>query len=394
MTLGRRGLLLAVAAAASIVVAWIFGLPEVAIVGAAGLVLVAASAASLVLRPPALDTRRVVHPTRVPMGEPCEVRVTAANPGTRRSPVLTLCDEVGRFGQARLQLAPISPGSRSTALYSLPTNRRGVHRIGPLTLTDQDPFGLVVRRREQPEVVGVMVLAPTWPLAPLPGAAGDEPEHGSRSLTSLSTVDEEFASLREYVPGDDIRRIHWPSTARLGAPVVRQFDVPWQRRTTVLLDLRAAAHDDASFERAVSAAASVVELAAARDELVRFVTTAGADAGFVPATGHLEELQDRLAMIEPDVRDEVRDGRLVSTLDDLRTSTVGRLVCCVGTVDPPAAAALARLDRSVDVLVVVTTSASGAAQPVRTSVHHDGTRRLDVEWEHGLRSLTAGIDRR
>ena len=81
-------------------------------------------------------------------------------------------------------------------------------------------------------------------------------------MTSSSTVDEEFASLREYVSGDDFRRIHWPSTARLGTPVVRQFDVPWQRRTTVLVDLRAAAHDDRSFERAVTAAASVVELAA------------------------------------------------------------------------------------------------------------------------------------
>ena len=68
---------------------------------------------------------------------------------------------------------------------------------------------------------------------------------------------DDFYALRDYVVGDDLRRVHWPSTARHDELMVRQDEMPWQGRATVLLDVRRAAHTAASLELAVSAAASV-----------------------------------------------------------------------------------------------------------------------------------------
>ena len=409
MTLTRRGVVVVAASLAVAVLAWLFGLPETAMLSAAALGAVAVAAVTVAIARPDLTVHRSARPGRVRVGDTCEIHLSITNSGRRRSPVVTLSDQVSGFGRARLAVAPIAPGSGSTARYSLPTSRRGVQRVGPLTITSEDAFGLVVRRVEAGGGAAVMVLPRTWQLTPLAATVGEEPEHGSRSLTSSSTVDEEFAALREYVSGDDIRRIHWPSTARLGSPVVRQFDVPWQRRTTVVVDLRAAAHDDLSFERTVSAAASVIELAAVRDELVRLVTTDGADSGFVPAASDLDELTDRLAVVEADHGDH-RGDRLVATLEHLRRTQTGRPIVCAGAADGAAATGLAEFQREVPGAAVVlcgtaprpdapavdpttltvdpaTVAAAGAAL-----VRFDGTRSLSEVWIEGT-SVAAAVDR-
>ena len=79
--------------------------------------------------------------------------------------------------------------------------------------------------------------------------------HGWRT-PGLQTGGDEFHSLRPYVIGDDLRRVHWPTTARRDELTVRQDERHQQGRTTVMLDVRRAVHDEASFERAVSATAS------------------------------------------------------------------------------------------------------------------------------------------
>ena len=406
MSLTRRGVVVVVTGVAVAVLAWLFGLPETAMLSAAALGAVAIAALVVALRPATVQIHRSPRPGRVRVGDGCEIHLTVTNRAGRSSPVITLADHVPGFGHARVALAPIAAGQASTARYSLPTSRRGVQRVGPLTISTEDAFGVVVRRSEAGGTAAVMVLPRTWALAPLAPTIGEEPEHGSRSLTSSSTVDEEFASLREYVSGDDFRRIHWPSTARLGTPVVRQFDLPWQRRTTVLVDLRAAAHDDRSFERAVTAAASVVELAASRDELVRLVTTGGADSGFVPAVAELDELMDRLAVMDTDPGPH-RGDQLIATLEHLRRSQVGRAVVCAGWLDGAAAAALDAFGREVPGLVVVQTepdpsvSSPSVSSPSRASgapgaagaavVRFDGSRTLSEVWAEG--TVAAAVTR-
>lgn len=351
-----RGLGVLVAAPVLAVVARLFGQPELAVaaVAAAALLLVAVLGAAVV--PLRLEVERSPRPARLPAGDPCRVHLRVRNVGTRPSPVATLRDDVGRFGTATLELAPMPRGSTREAAYSLPTSVRGVHPLGPVSATARDPFGLVVVRRELPGRTAVVVLPRTHPLAPLPPARGDERESGVRALATGSTVDEELASLRPYEPGDDVRRIHWRTTARTGEPVVRQFDEPLQRRTTVLLDTRPSAHDDASFERSVSAAASVVALAATRGELVRLVTTGGVDTRLVAAASEGDELLDRLAAVGPDPT-----GSLPAALALLAAPPrPARLVTCSGSPSPEELRGLVGATRQVSVHVLVLTGGAAA----------------------------------
>lgn len=385
MRLTRHGLALVVAAVAAIAVAWLLGLPELTVVATAGLVAAVLALAWVELRPPRLQLRRDARPARLSVGQACEIRLSSRNDGRRPTPVMTLVDQVGSGGTARLVLPPLAPGARCQAAYSLPTPRRGLHHVGPLTIGVEDPFGLARRTHVDPLVIGVIVLPHTIALEGMPAAPGDEPEHGTHALTSASAVDEEFAGLRDYVPGDDVRRIHWPSTARRGAPVVRQFDVPWQRRTTVLVDQRGGP-DDASFERAVSLAASVLELLARREELVRVVTTAGSDSGFVPAAEHLDDLMDALAVVEVDPPRRNRPEPLLGTWSQLALERTGRLITASAGLSDSDVAGLERRTRGVGLHLLCPTAPSTPpiAAPATVVLHHDGRRALDVRWREML----------
>lgn len=355
MTATRTGVMTALASVAAAVLGWVFGLPELSILAAAGIVLVGAAALWVGVGAQPLSIVRAARPGRLQVDERCEIRLATRNDRRRTSPVTVLQDRVDHHGVARLMLAPLRPGERVVATYSLPTGRRGLHHVGPLTTIVEDPLGLVRRTRTDDAVRTVVVLPRIVRLEGLPAAPGDEPEHGTQSLTSTASVDEEFASLREYVPGDDVRRIHWRSTARRGRPVVRQFDVPWQRRTTVLVDLRPGP-DSESFERAVSVAASVVALVARRDELVRLVTTAGDDTGFLPAADELDGLLDRLAVVtaEPPTRDRPRPLR--AAVADLARRDLGRLVTVTAGLDAVDARELSVAGRGIGTHVLVSTA--------------------------------------
>src|SRR5438270_830794 len=76
---------------------------------------------------------------------------------------------------------------------------------------------------------------------------------------------DEFYALRAYEVGDDLRRVHWPSTARRDDLMIRQHEMPWQGRATVLLDVRQGAHTEQSLEQAVSATASLLTASWQRD---------------------------------------------------------------------------------------------------------------------------------
>jgi uncharacterized protein (DUF58 family) len=380
------------AAAVAVAIAWTLGLPELSVVAAAAAAVVVLGAAQVLVRRVPLEIHRTARPARLQVGTPCEVRLVVTNPGPRASPVLDLADDVGRFGVARLLLAPVRPGASTVATYSLPTERRGLHHVGPLTTTVHDPFGTARRSRVHPTRTSVVVTPRTWPLAPLPPAPGDEPDHGTHALTTASTLDEEFAALRDYVPGDDIRRIHWRSSARRGSPVVRQFDVPWQHRTTIVADLRADRHDDASFERLVSCVASLLELSARRSELVRLVTSEVTPSGFSSAAEVLDEEIDRLAVLAPS-SSRVTPGQLVAWLARRSSAGGGRLVTCVGGLLDGEQVALGDAGRSNGVHVVVSTRGGrgGVAIPGARLVEWDGSTGLDERWDPVVGSTSHGV---
>ncbi len=151
-----------------------------------------------------------------------------------------------------------------------------------------------------------LIVTPTY--TPLPAARlGGEWSGGGHSLSrAVATAGEDDVATREYRLGDDLRRVHWRSTARYQELMVRREEQPWQSRGAILLDTRAGAHrgdgPGSSFEWAVSATASIgVHLGRAGYD-VRMVTDLGAEvSGSGGHDGGAFEavLLDSLALVEP-----------------------------------------------------------------------------------------------
>jgi len=273
----------------------LFGLPELLVLGLALLVLIVGAVASTLLTSLRLEVVRTLHPDRVHAGQTSRVDVLVRNRGRRRTPVLTLRDGVSGTPGAELLLAPLEPAARIRASYRLPTRRRGIITVGPLEVELGDPFGLTQ---------AAVVAAPASTLVVYPAvdhvtaasrSDGIDP-HGWRT-PGLQTGGDEFHSLRPYVIGDDLRRVHWPTTARKDELTVRQDERHQQGRTTVLLDVRRAVHNELSFERSVSATASLIVAATLRGDEVRLVATDGTDSGYGAGGAAVSSMLEYLAAV-------------------------------------------------------------------------------------------------
>jgi uncharacterized protein (DUF58 family) len=168
------------------------------------------------------------------------------------------------------------------------------------------------------------------------------------------------------VVGDDLRRIHWPSTARHDELLVRQQEQPWQGRTTVLLDVRRATHDAESLEVAVSAAASIVTANSARHDLVRLATTDGADSGFGAGGVHVQALLEHLAVVEA-----TGSASLRAMLDVLQRDGQGALILVVAQTSGDDLLSTARLRQRFGMVTIVSVeraASRGSASPPNTSI--------------------------
>jgi uncharacterized protein (DUF58 family) len=300
-----------------------FALPELFGLAAAAIALVAGACAYVGLARYRISAIRQVRPPRVHAGSGSRVELAVRNAGSRRTPVLGTRDPFdGGRRWARFQLAPLDPGETARAAYRLPTDERGVFALGPLQLILSDPFGLATSTGQSAPETSLTVYPRIDQIRPLPQAPGPDPNATATHPTALSLTGEDFYALREYQPGDDIRRVHWPSTARLDELTIRQDELPWQGRTTVIADLRSIVHTPDSFELALSAVASILSASWRTMSLTRMLTTDGTDSGFGSGHAHREALLEYLAAASP------RDGMsLVSVLGGLsRHGSTGGLV--------------------------------------------------------------------
>jgi hypothetical protein len=151
-----------------------------------------------------------------------------------------------------------------------------------MTVRLSDPFGLVELNRSFQSTSRLVVTPRVWPLPaiPLSGVWTGSGDNRPRAFASGSAED---VTVREYHLGDDLRRVHWRSSAHAGQLMVRREEQPWQSRATVFLDNRVIAHRGtgaaSSLEHAVSVAASVCVHLVRRGFLVRLVTAAGEEPG-------------------------------------------------------------------------------------------------------------------
>ena len=227
-------------------------------------------------------------------------------------------------------------------------------------------------------------------IVPLPQTAGHDPLAGSEHPTALGRAGEDFYALRPYVVGDELRRVHWPTTARLDELMVRQDELPWQGRVTVLLDVRRATHSPASLELAVSAAASIVMASWNRHDLIRMLCSDGTDSGFGSDGLHVEAILEHLAVLEA-----VPIGTFRPMLANLAaTGGGGALVAIVGSAPDPELAGLNRLKHVFGKFTLVEFDRSSwddhaiGRPPVATGEHIVATRDQPFAraWNEAMRA--------
>jgi len=164
-----------------------------------------------------------------------------------------------------LRLPALGPfGRHAEPGVVLPDLPRGVHAVGPVVFERTDPVGVVSRRSESGETLALYVGPAVTDLDVFAGGLANDLDGAASQRLSMSDL--AFHALREYVPGDDLRHVHWRSSAKAGELLVRQFHESRRGHVTVLVDrARSSYPDPHDFELAVSAATSIA-LRAVRDD--------------------------------------------------------------------------------------------------------------------------------
>ena len=209
-----------------------------------------------------LSSARGLRPARVPVDSPSSAVVRLSNVSRIRTGLLLLEDhlpwQLGR--PQRFVVDQLPAGTHRDITYQLQAPLRGRYDVGPLQVELADPFGLCRMRRRFTVTDSLTVVPAVRPLPRVP-LVGEWSGLGDSTARSVAASGEDDVVPRQYRTGDELRRVHWKSTARVGDLMVRQEETPWRTRATVLLDTRAVAHRGdgpaSSFEWAVTAAASV-----------------------------------------------------------------------------------------------------------------------------------------
>ncbi len=248
------GWTIAAATPLALVAGYAWGWVELIVLGTLGATLAIVATLYLVGRTK-LDVELVPPATRVAVGDIATATLHVRNPSGRRTVSVVADVPVGA------EIVPVNiPGlaARGTTDrdLTLPTSRRGRLGLGPVRTVRADPIGLVRRELQWTDELELIVHPRTIDIpSTSSGLVRDLDGQPTRDLT---TSDIAFHALREYVPGDDRRHIHWKSTAKTGSFMVRQFEET--RRSHLVVALSVASIDfgsDAEFELAVSVTGSL-----------------------------------------------------------------------------------------------------------------------------------------
>lgn len=296
-------------------------------------------------------TRRL-SPSRVHAGTEARVHLRMDNVSRLPTGLLMLQDRVPYVlgPRPRFVLDRVEAGGRREVSYRVRSDLRGRYPLGPLQLRLSDPFGMCELTRSFSAYDTLVVVPRTEQLPPV-RLAGEASGYGEGRQRSLALAGEDDVIPRGYRHGDDLRRVHWRSTARYGELMVRREEQPQRARCTVLLDTRRIAYQgtgpDSSFEWAVSGAASALVHMMERGFAVRLLTDEGSalpgeGSGFAgsgqdsaDATGLM---MDTLAVV-----DHSDGGGLSRAYDVLRGGNEGLLIAFLGDLDEEQAAVAARM---------------------------------------------------
>lgn len=230
-----------------------------------------------------LSLVRRIGSSAIEVGQTTAVLLDLGNVG-RRTGLLLLEEQVpwALGHRPRFLIGQLNPRRTRHVQYSIKAEVRGRYELGPLLVRVADPLGMLALYRAFPRTTSVVVvpaveeLPSIGPIGAWTGSGDNRPQPFTVGSATDSTV-------REYRLGDDLRRVHWRSTARTGELMVRREEQPWQSHCTLLIDNRASAHrgsgPDSSLERAVTVAASVAVHLSRLGYQIHLVTADGHEFG-------------------------------------------------------------------------------------------------------------------
>jgi uncharacterized protein (DUF58 family) len=254
-----RGWALLGAGFALVVLWWLLGEEELLLAGAFFIVGALAAVAYVRGHEPDLRLGRRLGTTAVHNGDTVQVTLTLRNPGRRPVRNLAVVDEVETLGVASFEIDGVAPDEAVTATYRVQCRPRGIYQVGPIRATSTDPLGLAELSAPDGPADQLVVYPTVEVLEGFPIVRGQDPSMAASRPEHAQRGGEDFYTLREYQRGDDLRRVHWPSSAKTDRLMIRQLETPWQSRALVMLDVRSAVYEsEEAFETAVSGAASVV----------------------------------------------------------------------------------------------------------------------------------------
>ncbi|WP_274916147.1 DUF58 domain-containing protein [Streptomyces sp. WZ-12] len=302
---------------------------------------------------------RTLAPARVPAAAESRVRLRVENVARLPTGVLMLQDRVPYVlgPRPRFVLDRVEPGGSREVSYRVRSDLRGRYPLGPLQLRLTDPFGMCELTRAFTAFDTLTVVPRVEPLPPV-RLAGEAAGYGDGGHRSLALAGEDDIIPRGYRHGDDLRRVHWRSTARHGELMVRREEQPRKACCTILLDTRAVAHHgsgpDSAFEWAVAGAASTALHLLERGYAVRLLTDTGstvpgpAGGGF--AGGESSDtaglLLDSLAVVE-----HSDAAGFTAAYEALREGAEGLLIAFFGALDEEQAALVGRIRRRSTIAV-------------------------------------------
>ncbi|MET4927283.1 DUF58 domain-containing protein [Streptomyces sp. PSRA5] len=312
---------------------------------------------------------RRLSPSRVPAGSEARVHLRMDNVSRLPTGLLMLQDHVPYVlgPRPRFVLDRVEAGGRREVSYRVRSDLRGRYPLGPLQLRLSDPFGMCELTRSFSAHDTLTVIPRTEPLPPV-RLAGATAGYGDGRQRSLSLAGEDDVIPRGYRHGDDLRRVHWRSTARYGELMVRREEQPQRARCTVLLDTRRLAYQgagpDSAFEWAVSGAASALVHMLERGFAVRLLTDTGNSVpgegadGFAGSTQESADaaglMMDTLAVV-----DHSEGAGLSRAYDVLRGGTEGLLIAFLGDLDEEQTAVAGRMRHRSGAAVAFVLDSSG-----------------------------------
>jgi uncharacterized protein (DUF58 family) len=248
----------AVGAGSALAVLWI-AIGERLLLAVAIFLIAAVVIGSLYVRSaaPRVELTRRLTPLQVHEGDRAVVEVAVV--AQRRLYQVSVVDVVQDLGSARFVADQVEPSDPLLARYEVLCKPRGIYIVGPAQVNVRDPLALAESGDTAGTADRLVVYPAVEDLEGMPIGRGKDPTVNTSRATFTQAGGEDFFTLREYQLGDDLRRVHWPSSAKRDELMIRQLEVPWQSRALIILDPRMNVHSSAAgYEHAVKGAASAL----------------------------------------------------------------------------------------------------------------------------------------